>query len=308
MLDLILASAVLSLIAALHYALLVYRIRRRNDRLKAWFPETRKKERQSIFRRWGDAYDRSAAGSRLKVRLAQANVGLKPSEYMFILLVLYLVTWFFIARVMRIIPPVDGILAYLLVWLGSRTFLNMRKSARAEAFNGQLPEICRLLASTAKAGYTLPQGFEMVARELKPPAGTEFRTVVQELQLGDPFDAVLERLGSRFDSSELTVFVHTLTIQRKLGGNIAEVLEMMATTLDERRRVNEEIKNATTESRSIAYLLLVMPFLMVVVMGLIIPGFINPLFTVFGVLLALASGFLQLIAFLIIRKLSDIRV
>lgn len=82
----------------------------------------------------------------------------------------------------------------------------------------------------------------------------------------------------------------------------------MAETLEERSRVHKEIQTVTAESRSIAYILVVMPFLMAMMMNLFIKGFLNVLFTPFGLLLFLAFSSLVFFAFILIKRITNIRV
>ncbi|GAK13687.1 Flp pilus assembly protein TadB [Geomicrobium sp. JCM 19039] len=121
-------------------------------------------------------------------------------------------------------------------------------------------------------------------------------------------EAVLNRLIERVDSEELKIFVHTVLIQRIVGGNLPEVLSHMAGTLEERERVHKEIKTLTAESKQVSYLLPAMPVVMVIMMNLVMPGFLNPLFTPFGLVLLAIVIVLQVLAFVIISKMSKVRV
>lgn len=300
--------ALFSFILSFFYLISLLLLQRRKKEMSRHFPAGEKKEKKNILLRWAEAYDESPMSRKLKERLEQANIPLKPLGYSLLSFLLYLILWYIAASFLQVNPPLDWILATLIVWVASWILFRLRKNARIQAFNAQLPEVCRLLANTSKAGLTLFQGFEVIANEMKAPAGQEFKTVTRELQMGDPFEEAIQRMGRRIDSAELALFIHTLLIQRKLGGNIVEVMEMMASTLEQRKRSNEEIKTATAESKSIAYLLILMPILMVFMMGLLIPGFINPLFTFFGVILLIITGILLAIAFFIISRLSRIRV
>src|SRR5690606_40643022 len=67
-----------------------------------------------------------------------------------------------------------------------------------------------------------------------PISGPEFRGMVQQLRLGTSFEEVMQQLRERFVSKELNIFVSTVVIQHRVGGNLAEVLSIMADTLEER--------------------------------------------------------------------------
>jgi tight adherence protein B len=109
-------------------------------------------------------------------------------------------------------------------------------------------------------------------------------------------------------SKDLNIFVSTILIQRKVGGNLTEVLSLMAQTLEERARVNKEVDTVTAESKFVAYILPIMPLMMAMMMNLFIPGFLNPLFTPLGLILLAVFLAMQLFAFMLIKKVTKIRV
>nr|WP_285865989.1 type II secretion system F family protein [Lederbergia lenta] len=164
------------------------------------------------------------------------------------------------------------------------------------------------MSNTMKAGLTIPQGVELVGREMKAPAGPEFKAMVQQLRLGNSFEEVMDHLRDRFASKELNIFVSTVLIQHRVGGNLAEVLGLMAETLEERARVNKEVDTVTAESKFVALILPIMPLMMALMMNLFIDGFLNPLFTKWGLVLFIIFLGMQFLAYLVIRKITQIRV
>lgn len=279
-----------------------------NKRMKPWFKEYAGEERSSFFLVLGDKYDQSELSEDLRKRLKQANLSIKPSEFTGFRIVIFLVLWALFGMVLSFVFPLDIALAHLTVWLSSKIYLNSRKSKRSKDFNQQLPEICRMLSSTVKAGLTLNQGVSRLGREFSDPAGQEFATMDREISLGDNFDAVFNRLKERISSKELNIFVNTVIIQRKVGGNLAEVLQLMAETLEERSRINKEVDTVTAESKYVAYILPVLPIIMALMMNMLIPGFLEPLFTPIGLILLAVCAGVQILAFIIIKRISEVKV
>ncbi|GAA0376152.1 type II secretion system F family protein [Bacillus horti] len=279
-----------------------------NKRMKPWFKEYAGDERSSFFLALGDKYDQSELSEDLRKRLKQANLSIKPSEFTGLRIVIFLVLWALFGMVLGFVFPLDLALAHLTVWLSSKFYLSSRKNKRSKDFNQQLPEICRMLSSTVKAGLTLNQGVSRLGREFSAPAGQEFATMDRELSLGDNFDAVFNRLKERISSKELNIFVNTVVIQRKVGGNLAEVLQLMAETLEERSRINKEVDTVTAESKYVAYILPVLPIIMAFMMNMIIPGFLEPLFSPIGLILLAVCAGIQILAFIIIKRISEVKV
>ncbi|WP_026691112.1 type II secretion system F family protein [Alteribacter aurantiacus] len=282
--------------------------KRAQKRASRWFEAEGEQKRKSFIYLFGDKYDESELSSSLKEKLAHANLSMKASEYGAICILIFAALWFVNRFLLQLLFPLDLVMAYLLVWGGSKIFLNSRKNKRSNDFNKQLPEVCRMMSNTVKAGMTLHQGISIVAKELPAPAGSEFQELNQELNLGGNFDEVVNGLTEKVASEELKIFVNTISIQRRVGGNLAEVLGIMAGTLEERERVNKEINTLTAEAKTIAIMLPTLPILMAMMMNLVIPGFLNPLFTPLGLILIAVFAVLQLVAFAIIRKITRIRV
>ncbi|RNA66839.1 type II secretion system F family protein [Alteribacter keqinensis] len=282
--------------------------KRAQKRARVWFEAEDEQKRKSFIYLFGDKYDESELSDNLQEKLAHANMSMKASEYAAVCILLFAVLWFLHHFLLQLLFPLDVVLAYFLVWGGSKLFLNSKKNKRSNEFNKQLPEICRMMSNTVKAGMTLHQGIDIVAKELPAPAGLEFREMNQELNLGGNFDEVMNGLTHKIASEELKIFVNTISIQRRVGGNLAEVLGIMAGTLEERERVNKEINTLTAEARTIAIMLPALPVVMALMMNFIIPGFLNPLFTPLGLILLAVFIVFQLVAVGIIRQITKIRV
>jgi tight adherence protein B len=277
-------------------------------RVDSWFESEELNERRSFVFLIGDKFDGSELSEELEKKLVQGSIPLKPSEYMGLYLLaigaLTLLNYFLFGLYLLMAL----LFSYLMVLFGSKLLLNSRKNKRTETFNKQLPEICRMMSNGIKAGQTIPQAIEMVSRDIKEPSVAEFRKMDHQLKLGDSLELVMNEFRERIASNDINIFVSTILIQQRVGGNLAEVLSTMAETLEERSRVHKEIATVTAESKSIAYILVVMPFLMALMMNLFIKGFLNVLFTPFGLLLFAIFTVIVMFAFVLIKRLTHIRV
>ncbi len=303
-----LSAGILSFFLFIYYMFQSRNAKQSVKKIDEWFDGSSKNNRKSFVILIGDRYDESELASDLEKKLVQANIRLKPSEYMGIYLLVLAVLWFTGFFLLGLLPLIALLIAYIFVWIGSRLLLNARQDKLNESFNKQLPEICRMMSNAIKAGQTIPQGIAMVGNELSEPAGPVFKMMDQQLNLGDDIEEVMDRFRDRLSSKEISIFVSTILIQRRVGGNLAEVLDLMAGTIEERGRVQKEIRTATAESRSIAYILVVMPFMMAIMMNLFIKGFLNVLFTTWGLLLFTVFALIMFVAFILIKRISRIRV
>lgn len=283
------------------------RIQKRKKKLYSAF-KVEETDRHSILLRAGDRFDHSSMADTLTLRLQQADLKIKPSEFMLIFLLVFFGMWALNNRLLQLMFPLDLLVAFAFVYFGSKFLLSSRKNKRLEKLNAQLPEICRLMSNSLKAGLTIQQGLQNCAKDLKEPAKVDFDAMVKELEMGEDLEAVLERFRDKVQSSDVNIFVGTLLIQKQVGGNLGEILDMMAQTLESRARAFKEVRAATAEGKSIAYILPIMPIIMCVFMSFIIPGFLNPLFTMYGLILLAIVGGLIFSGLLIVKRLTNIKV
>ncbi|WP_391560800.1 type II secretion system F family protein [Robertmurraya sp.] len=304
----LLSGSIFTFITGIFYIVNGRKARDTVKRVDSWFEQEKKAERKSFVLLIGDKFDSSELSESLQKKLVQADLALKPSEYSGIYILLLALLTFINVFILGLYVFIGFLFAYVIVALGSKFFLNSRKGKRMDTFNEQLPEICRMMSNGIKAGQTIPQAMEMVGRDVKEPSKNEFQQMDYQLKLGDSLEYVMNGFRERVPSNDITIFVSTILIQQRVGGNLAEVLSTMAETLEERSRVHKEIRTVTAESRSIAYILIFMPFLMAMMMNLFIKGFLNVLFTPFGMILSAVFAGIVSIAFFIIKRITNIRV
>lgn len=130
---------------------------------------------------------------------------------------------------------------------------------RQKHFNKQLPDTLTLLAGTLRAGYSLLQGVEAVSQEVGDPMGEELRRVLAEARLGRALDEALSDVGERMASADFKWAVMAISIQREVGGNLAELLDTVAETMVARERLRREVKALTAEGRVSALVIGILP-------------------------------------------------
>jgi tight adherence protein B len=259
-------------------------------------------------------------GTNLARELARADLVLKPSEF----LAIRAAAMFGIPLVMIMVSPFFPILGNPIAWIVGfvigywlpKFWLNRRKAGRLKAFNGGLADTIMLLANSLRAGSSFLQSVEMVVREAQPPISTEFSRVIREVNLGLPLDDALNNLARRVKSDDLELMTTAIAIHHQVGGNLAEILDTIAYTIRERVRIKGEIKTLTAQQRMSGYVVGFLPVALVLVMSVIAPTFMAPMFQSPPELLGLpaglfilgAGGVMMLIGFILIRRIVDIEV
>lgn len=151
---------------------------------------------------------------------------------------------------------------------GAFGIVRMRQGMRLAAFEKQLPDAVGTMAGALEVGATLPQAFEHIARETGQPTAGEFRRLNSELQLGVSLVEALQHLQSRLPSGDLALVTSAISIQQRLGGDLAGVLHNLSDTVRDRIRLRSEVSALTAQGRASGYLITAMPVAIFVLLWL----------------------------------------
>lgn len=188
-------------------------------------------------------------------------------------------------------------------------YLKRRRKLRSDAFETGLPEAIDLLARTIRAGHPLSAGLKMVAEEASEPIAGEFRRTFEEQRFGLPFDDAIIAMADRVDLVDARILVTAILIQREVGGNLAEVLDNLASVIRARFTVRRQLRVYTAQGRFTGYTLALLPIIVGTVIYLLNPSYMKLLFThPFGKVMVIVAAVMQLIGYYWIRRIVDIEI
>jgi tight adherence protein B len=188
-------------------------------------------------------------------------------------------------------------------------YLKRKARRRSDAFEASLPEAIDLLGRAIRAGHPLSAGFKMVAEEHKHPLSTQFQRTFEEQRFGLPFDDAIIAMADRVQLIDVRILVTAILIQREVGGNLAEVLDNLATVIRARFTIRRQLRVYTAQGRFSGYTLAVLPIIVGFVIYALNPGYMTLLFThPIGKLLVFLAVVMQIVGFLWIRKIIDIEI
>jgi tight adherence protein B len=204
-----------------------------------------------------------------------------------------------------------GVLASLLFAIGGLflpyLWLRRKQSKREQAFEAQLPESLDMLVNALQAGYSLQAAMDFVGRETPQPLGPEFTRFYDEQRLGMEVRMALLRFQERVGTLDARMFVTSLLIQRETGGNLGEVLTNLATLMRERVTFRMQLATLTAEPRMSAKVLASLPFAVVLLITVLNPDFIRPLFqTSTGHKIMAYAGVSVALGYLVMSKIADV--
>ncbi len=237
------------------------------------------------------------------------NAGLKIDVKVFILLMLISS----LAGLTLGIALGRGILpALVLLLIGGAaplSYLKIKKSRRIQRFTEQFPNALDMISRSLKAGHAISSAIQMVGNEMSDPIAGLFKTAYEEQTLGLTMKDALAQMLERMRSVDLRLFVTAVNIHREVGGNLAETLEKLAETIRERIRIRRQVRVYTAQGRLSGYILAALPIFVATFLYFTAPDYIGELIAAkvgrYAIGIAIAG---QIIGFLIIRKLINIRI
>lgn len=146
-----------------------------------------------------------------------------------------------------------------LAWLGGRTYLGMRENKTRKKFEEELPDFLMLVASSLRSGLSFTQALDSTAAEGKGQVSRQMRRVMRETQMGLPLEESLMRASERMQSEDLKWTVTALAIQREVGGNLSNILETAAQTIQDRAALRREVRTLSAEGRLSGWILAGLP-------------------------------------------------
>ena len=184
-----------------------------------------------------------------------------------------------------------------------------RRRERIGRIERQFPEALDLMGRAMRAGHAFPTAVKMVGDEMAEPLGRDFRILFDEMNYGVPANDALQHLAERVPVPDVSYFVVAVMIQRESGGNLAELLDKIATIVRERLKLLGEIRTLSAEGRLSALILTALPFCVALMVNLVNPKFMAVLWTdPAGVRMVGVALFMMVTGILWMRRIIRIRV
>jgi tight adherence protein B len=240
--------------------------------------EGEKEKRPSLL---AAGVDRAIAGrgfaDRIAAHLARADVKLTSGEYV-ILNFTSILGFFLIGYLLFHKNLFLGIAAGVAGFYAPSIYLKIQQRRRLNAFNNQLGDTINLLANSLRSGYSLLQSMETVSRELPAPISVEFARVVREIGLGLSNEQAMNNMLRRIQSDDLDLMLTAVNVQHEVGGNLAEILEIIGYTIRERVRIKGEIRVLTAQGMISGYVISFLPVALSLILYLMNPDYMGAMF------------------------------
>jgi tight adherence protein B len=188
-------------------------------------------------------------------------------------------------------------------------FIYRKRKARLHRFEELFPDALEFVSRSMRAGHAFSVSLEMIHREFQEPVAGEFRRTFEEHNLGLPIEIALQKLATRIPSLDVHFFVSAVLLQKRTGGNLAEILDKLAYVIRERFKLRGRIRAVSAHGKMTATALSAIPAGVAILMFYTNPDYVKFFFKddTGNIMLGAAVG-LQLIGYLIMKKIVNIEV
>jgi tight adherence protein B len=247
-------------------------------------------------------------GPKLAEFLEQAGMQWQPARFVHLTLVCF-ACGFAAGWVLLPIAHYLALVTGLLAGVGPFLMVHFKRKSRLHKFEELFPDTLEFMSRSMRAGHAFSVSLEMIHREFQEPISSEFRRAFEEHNLGLPIEVALEKLAKRVPSLDVHFFVSAVLLQKRTGGNLAEILDKLAYVIRERFKLRGRIRAVSAHGKMTATALSCIPIAVAILMFYTNPDYVKFFFTddVGNIMLGSAVA-LQIIGYLVMKKIVNIEV
>lgn len=198
--------------------------------------------------------------------------------------------------------------ALLIGALAPALWLRTLKKRSRRRFSDDLGHALPLVATNLRGGLSVRQALAPVAENLDEPIRGEFRILARNLERGMSVEDALAIMAERNDNRDLVLLSSAVATQAETGGNLADIVDTVAATIRVRTELRRSILSKTSQQRGTAVFLLLFPVLILVVVCMISPTYLEFYTTIEGLLVLLVCAALELVGYLIVRHMTNMKI
>jgi tight adherence protein B len=254
----------------------------------------------------------------LEKELTQCDIPLKPGEFLAVRVAA--VIFAFCVTILLSRNFYAALAAAGLATLLHIPVMKLKRSMRVNKFVLQLAEFLVLITNSLRSGQTFLQGVDIASKDSPNPIGMEFRLLLKETNLGIPVETAFKNMLIRVPSEDLKIVMSAFSIQRNVGGNLADIMDQVSAMIRQRIAIQGQIRVLTTQGKLSGAIVGLLPFGLAAVISAIDYEYMSKLWTpragndltlpvrYMGPIMLVCGIMLELIGCFIIYKICDIDV
>ncbi|HJR90337.1 MAG TPA: type II secretion system F family protein [Aeromicrobium sp.] len=197
-----------------------------------------------------------------------------------------------------------ALMAALILPVAGRAWLTVKLDKRRDRFADQLDEALDIVAASLRAGHSFPTALDAVAQNTDDPIAPEFTRIINENRVGRDLIEAMHQTADRMESEDFRWVTEVVSIQRETGGNLNEIIGLVAETIRARKELREEVKALASEGRFSAIVLMALPPFVGTAFFLVNPDYAaDLLFTSVGQMVLFVSAVLYVVGGLWFRSI-----
>lgn len=240
--------------------------------------------------------------ARLRVRMQQADIHYGPG--IFVRRSFYLVGLGLVVGIWALHSWLLGVLLGCGLGTVPFLFIKWKRLGKTKKFETQMPDAMELLARSLRAGHTLPSAIELTGQQMDNPMGAEMTIAYEEQQFGLSTSEVLLHMLERVDSMDLRYFVAAVLIQQETGGNLAELMENIASVIRSRLNFKSKVRSLTAMGRISTTIMIIAPVASFFILMLVAHSYEKALLeTTAGRTMLITGGFLVFVGAYLLKRM-----
>jgi tight adherence protein B len=182
-----------------------------------------------------------------------------------------------------------------------------RRLGSKRQLESQLAPFLRALASTVRAGVSVPKALLMVSAEVKSPLKESLELGRQQLEWQQPLAAVMHSWRTGVSVREFVFFTRSVELHERNGGDLVAICLRVSDLIDERLKLEQDLRSFTAQGQLSGWLMIGLWPLSLGLFSVLAPQHMSVLWeTTAGQSLLLISLGLQLIGACVILRLVRI--
>lgn len=205
------------------------------------------------------------------------------------ILYIMMIAWLFYDRVICMI----FLSPFLLVWMRKQRF--RREYKKKEMLRKEFREMMISMGNSLSAGYSIENSLKTARSDLlmyqdDSMLAKELYLLINHLKMNEAVDKLLLEMAERVELEELHQFAQIISIAKKSGGNLIEIIANTIEHLSQAIQIKEEIETMTAAKQMEKKIMSVMPYFILFYVRSTNPGYFDILYKSFaGMLIATIS-------------------
>ena len=199
-----------------------------------------------------------------------------------------------------------GVFVAILVVFASYTRARITK--HAALFEKQLVDALGIAARALRAGLPLLGAFQLISEEIEKPLGDIFFRICQEQMLGLDLRDSIRKVAKTVYNPELKLFATAVAIQLKSGGNLADLMDSLASVIRVRMRLNRRARILIAQTQLSKKVLIALPIVLFFLLTIVAPTYTETFFaTAEGKYMLMAAVVIVSVGAMVMNRLAVLR-